>query len=311
MASPPTTAPGGSPFGPKEAGTVPVQVQVIDLQPFKLDMVVPDYLPARDLTQRVARDAGLGAFWEDGTRRKYYLRARGRLLQDEEKLKDLGVVPYELVHLLPQPPAGSGLEERPPEYPANKGYAGAGNLNVFGSLLVMLGWTGAWAVALSAKATVLLGLVPGVALSLLVTSFARHLWGGVGSQIRIPVTGLFVFISLLVLAGLFAWPLGAEPTALAVALGAALIGGGMGVLLGWLAWYGAVEPLPKVTQADVKVGEAMVTWPCGICGGPVTAEVKADCVYRCGRVFHQGCYQAKVALSDGQSCAVCGFRPAA
>ena len=40
------TAPyGGSVLGaPREAGTVPVQVQVLDLQPFKLDMVVPDYL---------------------------------------------------------------------------------------------------------------------------------------------------------------------------------------------------------------------------------------------------------------------------
>lgn len=296
---------------PREAGTVPVQVQVIDLQPFKLDMVVPDYLPARDLTQRVARDAGLGAYWEDGTRRKYYLRARGRLLRDDEKLKDLGVIPGELVHLLPQPPDGSGLDERPPEYPANKGYAGAGNLNVFGSLVVMLAWTAGWAIAMSAGATVLLGLIPGVALSLLATSFARHLWGGVGSQIRIPLTGFLVFIAMLVLAGLFAWPLGADPTELLVAIGAAFIGGGFGILLGWLAWYGAVEPLPKVTQAEVKEGEAMVTWPCAICGGPVTAEIKAECVYKCGRVFHAGCYQAKQALGDGSTCAVCGFRPAA
>ena len=74
------------------ADDAPRAMTIIDLQPFTLDMVVPDYLPARDLTQRVARDAGLGGFWEDGTRRKYYLRARGRLLNDDEKLKDLGVV---------------------------------------------------------------------------------------------------------------------------------------------------------------------------------------------------------------------------
>jgi uncharacterized ubiquitin-like protein YukD len=296
---------------PRDAGTVPIHVQVIDLQPFSLDMVVPDYLPARDLTQRVARDAGLGAFWEDGTRRKFYLRVRGRLLTDEEKLRDFGVVPHELVHLLPQPPEGSGLEERPPEYPANKGYAGAGNLNVLGSMVVVLGWTAAWSVALSTWPSVILGLIPGVALSLLVTSFARHLWGGVGSQIRIPVTGLALFVSMLVLAGLFAWPLGADPADLAVALGTAFIGGAMGVLLGWLAWYGAVEPLPKVTHAEQKVGEASVTWPCGICGGAVTPDVKAECVYRCGRVFHVGCYQAKVAITDGASCAVCGFAPSA
>src|SRR5689334_10487542 len=91
------------PLAPQDAGTVPVRVQVIDLEPFALDMVVPTYLPAKDLTQRVARDAGLGAYWPDGTRRLFYLRARGRLLGEEEKLQDLGVIPYELLHLLPEP----------------------------------------------------------------------------------------------------------------------------------------------------------------------------------------------------------------
>src|SRR5688572_11896464 len=105
---------------PQDAQSVPVRVQVIDLEPFALDMVVPTYLPARDLTQRVARDAGLGAYWPDGTRRMFYLRARGRLLAEDERLQDLGVVAYELLHLLPQPPEGSGLEERPPEYPPNR-----------------------------------------------------------------------------------------------------------------------------------------------------------------------------------------------
>jgi hypothetical protein len=41
----------------------------------------------------------------------------------------------------------------------------------------------------------------------------------------------------------------------------------------------------------------------------VTVDVKAECSFRCGRVFHQGCYQAKNALGDGMSCAVCGFVP--
>jgi len=299
-------------YQPKEAGTVPVHVQVIDLQPFSLDMTVPTYLPARDLTQRVARDAGLGGYWDDGTRRTYYLRARGRLLGEEEKLDQLGVIPYELVHLLPQPPEGSGLVERPPEYPANLGYAGAGNITMAVSLLVVTGWTILWAVALSHEPSVVVGVFPGIALSLLSTAFARHLWGGVGSRIRIPITGLVVFMSLLALAGLAAVPLGAEPlSSLGVALATALIGGAMGVLLGWLAWFGAVEPLPKVTQKEVREGEAKVTWPCGICGGPVTPDVKADCRFQCGRVFHVGCYNAKAALGDPTTCAVCGFSPGA
>src|SRR5687767_1923910 len=174
---------------PRDAGTVPVRVQVIDLQPFSLDLVVPTYLAASDLTQRVARDAGLGGYWPDGTRREYYLRARGRLMLPDEKLQDLGVVPHELLHLLPQPPAGSGLEERPPEYPKTHGYAAAGNLNVALALMAVFLWTAGWAAGLTVEHGLLLGLLPGVGLSLLCTTLARHLWGGLGSQIRIPVTG--------------------------------------------------------------------------------------------------------------------------
>jgi hypothetical protein len=295
---------------PKEAGTVPVRVQVIDLQPFSLDLVIPTYLPVRDLTQRVARDAGLGGYWPDGTRREYYLRARGRLLLPEEKLEQLGIVPHELLHLLPQPPAGSGLEERPPEYPPNQGYAAAGNLNVAFGLLAVLGWTGAWATLLAVEPGFAEGLFPGVGLSLLCTSLSRHLWGGLGSQIRIPVTGYLLFVPLMSIAGVPAMISGQLTADLALALGSAFIGGALGILLGWLAWYGAVEPLPAVAPKEVKAAEERVTWPCGICGGPVTVDVKAECVYRCGRVFHQGCYTAKNALGDGKTCAVCGFAPA-
>jgi hypothetical protein len=296
---------------PKEAGTVPVRVQVIDLEPFSLDLVVPTYLATRDLTTRVARDAGLGAYWPDGTRREYYLRARGRLLQPDEKLQDLGIVPHELLHLLPQPPAGSGLEERTPEYPPNRGYAGAGNVNVALSLLGVMVWSSLWAVLLATAPGLIAGLFPGVGLSLLCTALSRHLWGGLGSQIRIPVTSYLMFTPLLLLAGVPAMVAGQLTSELAIALGSAFIGGALGILLGWLAWYGAVEPLPAVAPKEAKAAEERVTWPCGICGGPVTVDVKAECNYRCGRVFHQGCYAAKHALTESQACAVCGFVPTA
>ncbi|MFT4623927.1 MAG: putative ubiquitin-like protein YukD [Myxococcota bacterium] len=295
---------------PQDAGTVQVHVQVIDLEPFSLDMVVPTYLPAKDLTQRVARDAGLGAFWDDGTRRRFYLRARGRLLEEHEKLEELGIVAGELLHLLPEPPEGSGVEERPPEYPPNRGYTGAGNAAVAGSLLVVLVWTAAWSIALTATQGVIVGLFPGIGLALLATSLARHTWGGLGSSVRIPLTGLFIFLPLLILAALPAFALGVDIAALAMAIGPAFVGGMFGVLLGWLAWYGAVEPLPKVTEKQVKAIEAQVTWPCGICGGPVTPDVKADCGFGCGRVFHTGCMQAKQAMAAGNGCAICGFQPA-
>ena len=75
-----------------DAQTVSVRVQVVDMQPFLLDLQVPNYLPARDLTQRIARDAGLDAYWDDGRRRLYWIWARGRLIHEDETLADLGVI---------------------------------------------------------------------------------------------------------------------------------------------------------------------------------------------------------------------------
>lgn len=117
--------------------TVHLRVQVVDMQSFTLDLQVPTYLPARDLTQRVARDAGLEAHWPDGRRRLYWLRARGRLVTDSETLAELNVVNGELVYLLPEPPAGSGVLEQPPDYPQNQGYPGKGLVNIGLSLAMV------------------------------------------------------------------------------------------------------------------------------------------------------------------------------
>ena len=56
--------------------------------------------------------------------------------------------------------------------------------------------------------------------------------------------------------------------------------------------------------------EASITYPFGVCGHPVEDEVRADCDFGCGRVFQKGYYQARHALGDGQSCAICGSKPA-
>ena len=299
--------------GPADAGTVPVRVQVIDLEPFALDLVVPTYLPARDLTQRVARDAGLGAYWEDGSRRLFWLRARGRLLQDEERLEDLGIVPHELLHLLPQPPEGSGVQERIPEYPENKGYAAAGTINALNGLVGVMVWTGLWALALTVSQSFTVGILPSLGLSLLCTSFARHLLGGQGSNWKVPIVGLFVYLPLVVIACMPGVALSGVPIAkMAMAVAPGIIGGMIGVGMAWLAWYGAVEALPQVTRhAEVAKAVQEQTWQCGICGGTVTQDVRADCVYQCGRVFHVGCYRARQSVSRSDGCAVCGYTPAA
>jgi len=125
------------------------------------------------------------------------------------------------------------------------------------------------------------------------------------------VTGMGVVLPLLVVVGIPSFLAGtADVMGMALVLGSAFVGGVFGVMLGWLAWYGAVEPLPKVTLKQVREAEALVTYPCGICGGAVTQDVKADCRFACGQVFHDGCYRAKESLADAAGCGVCGYTPA-
>lgn len=302
---------------PAAAGTVPVRVQVIDVNSFALKLVLPTYLPAKDLTQRIARDAGLGANWDDGSRRLYWLRARGRLLHDDERLEDLGIVPDELLHLLPQPPKGTEVIEQRPEYPPNHDYAGAGTLNALGGLGMVLAWTAAWSAALTAVQSPWVGGLPSVGLALLTTTFARHLLGGEGSSLKVPVVGLLLYLPLVIIAGipplflsdeLLALPLAARAVQMSIALGPGVFAGLFGVMVSWLAWYGAVEKLPK----QVIEAEQIVVLPsCAICGLPVEPAVMHPCVHGCGRIFHVGCYQARASVHQGNSCAVCGWTPTA
>jgi uncharacterized ubiquitin-like protein YukD len=294
--------------------TVNLRVQVIDMNSFTLDLTVPTYLPARDLTQRVARDAGLDAYWGDGRRRLYWLRARGRLLTDDERLGDLGVVPGELVYLLPEPPAGSGVLEQPPDYPATRGYAGKGTLALLGSLMLVVLWAAGWGVALAAERTGMTVMVPGLAMGILCTGFARHAWGGRGSAPRIAITAMVTFLLTLVLAFLAPVVINHEsPAAVYSESVSGMIFGMVGVMLSWLAWWGAVEPLPAVQEQQAQQGEAAVAVvQCGICGGDVTADVRCECAYGCGRYFHVGCYRARTSVyrGDPKQCAICNARVA-
>ncbi|MDP2308735.1 MAG: EsaB/YukD family protein [Pseudomonadota bacterium] len=292
-----------------EQNVVQVRVQVIDMKSFTLDLQVPTYLPARDLTQRVARDAGLDSHWDDGRRRLYWLRARGRLMGDDEKLSDLGVVNNELVYLLPEPPAGSGVLEQPPDYPQTHDYAGAGTLALLGSLSLVLLWAVGWGIALSQERSIVVVSLPGLAMGLFCTSFARHAWGGAGNQLRIVATGLFMQLMITIIAFLAPVLLvGADVLTVYQESVPGLILGLLGVFIGWLAWWGAVEPLPpKQQQQFEQAPQVIATVPCGICGLGVEQKVRVECQYVCGQYFHQGCYKAKVAVyrGDKSKCAIC------
>jgi hypothetical protein len=174
-----------------------VRVQVIDLTPRVLDLVVPTYLPAADLTTRIARDAGLGAWWPDGSRRTFGLLARGRLLRDDERLADVGVVPWELIHLLPDPAPGSPVRERDAALAAALPRARS-VLNRVAGVIRVLAWTAIAAAGLRALP------MPGVALlgafgSAWLTALAVRRPGGsfalwdalAGAVLGVPVLGPF------------------------------------------------------------------------------------------------------------------------
>lgn len=293
--------------------TVTVRVQVIDLKSFTLDLQVPNYLPARDLTQRIARDAGLEAHWSDGRRRLYWLRARGRLVEDDETLGSLGVIDGELVYLLPEPPAGSGVVEQQPDYPENRGYPAQGTVRLILTMSVLLVWAVGWGMALAELRNNWTVLIPGMALGLMCTSFARHAWGGRGNAPRVVITAAASLLPLLMLAVALAVGIGGEQFAeVFKSVIPGLIMGMVGVMCGWLAWWGAVEPLAPLQEVGEQAGEgeAEAVVPCGICGQVVKAEVRAECAYRCGRYFHTGCLRARqsVYTGDPTQCAVCGVK---
>jgi hypothetical protein len=299
---------------PPQSPTVTIRVQVIDLRSFTLDLQVPSYLPASDLTQRIARDAGLDAFWPDGRRRQYYLRARGHLLAAHERLSDLGVQQGELVYLLPEPPPSSGIVEREPELPAVRGYVGHGVPALVLSIGMVLVWSAGWGAALVVSRSAAVLLLPALGLGMLSTSLSRHAWGGEGSRLRVAVTGflLFVVLAVLAFAAPLLWKVTSPAETVAVAL-AGLVTGIVGVLVGWLAWWGAVEPLPAAPAAQPAASTAATTARpaevrCAICGLPVAAEVLTPCPRNCGRSFHAGCYKARLSVYRGDPtvCGLCG-----
>ena len=296
----------------QDASTVRIRVQVIDMRSFTLDLEVPTYRPAKDVTQRIARDAGLAAHWEDRSRRLYWLRARGRVMQDEETLADLGVVNGELVYLLPEPRAGSPVQEQPPEYPRPASWEPAGWLVLGGALLWAVAWSVGWGFALlHGQGDPLVLMLPAFGLGMLSSALARHAWGGRGNQFRIGGTGAFLFVLFAVLAILPASQGSGVPVGTAfVDAAPGFLTGFAGALIGWLAWWGPVEPLPEgagVVEEVVEVQQAQPLGTCAICSMAVGAEVLSACRHGCGAVFHTGCYgaRASIARASDDRCEIC------
>lgn len=288
-------------FEPRDAGTVPVRVQVVDMEPRVVDPTVPNYLETGDLTQRIARDVGLGGWWEDGSRRGFGLWARGRLLGDDERLMDAGVVPYELLHLLPEPRRGVGVQERPLGAD-ERGDPPSRGTKLARVLAVSL-WIPMWSVAIQARPSPAVAWVGGFGLSFLMMGAVRAFtWGRPRSWPALWVVASVTLTTSVPFAlGLVAAPPEERLTVgLLVVLG--VISGGLG---SWLTWMGplAMPERPTVRQAAAQVAAQVV---CGICGTGVAEVMHEPCPYGCGRSFHRGCWQAKVAIHSGPGCAACG-----
>lgn len=291
---------------------VRLRIQVIDINPRQIDITVPRYLAADNLSQRIIRDAGLQSHWRSGYRRNYILRARGRILQPKETLEQLGVVDGEMIYLLPDPDPREGVLEQNPEYPEVKPYLGQGSLQLVLMLLLILSYSFLWGVALTFSDHWIVIILPSLGLASFCVSFSRHAWGGRAFQMKIGVTALVLFLIALVPSFLGTMLLSKiEYVEFLKKLAPGIGTGFASLIVSWLAWWGAVEPLNRQVVKEQRALEQNTELPkCGICARDVETEFDVLCPHHCGRHFHTGCLTAKQASFQGDArlCAVCNAR---
>ena len=295
-----------------EQNTVLLRVQVIDMEPKTLDLRLPKFLRSSDISQRIARDAGLQAFWPDRTRKLYQIRARGRLLQANETLGDMNVVDNELIYILPQIRPNTPLQEQWPEYPVETTYA-AGAISILLILLFFIMFLSTcWGLSLSESGHWTTLCLPAMGVGVLCTSFSRHAWGGRARNPKVILLAFGVFFLSLLPCFLVSLLVPTEEGFLSRMVPGMLMGG-FGLMISWISWWGAVEPLNKKKQEEHKEAEQKKAENCGICGGPVDPSVMTRSTNNCrnpscfGGVFHKGCYAASATAYRGPGgfCHVC------
>jgi hypothetical protein len=287
---------------PEDAKTVPVRVQVIDLQPRIVDLVVPTFMPADDLTQRIARDAGLGGWWEGGRRRTYWLRARGRILQASERLADVGVVPYELLHLLPEPRSEDHVRER------DAGLPDVVPLSFMSRLvrtLAALAWVGLWVIAVGADGRPAVMWWGAFILAYLVRGVVDGWWSTGGRWGQLGVAGVLT-APLCLPAMANAWMVSIDPSLFLLELAMTALGMGVGTAVAHLVWMGPVSEVTAIVRAasgeSVRARDEL---KCFVCGEMIDLEVLTYCRYGCGRPMHSGCQKLREAMTTGPPCEVC------
>lgn len=290
-----------------------LRVQIIDMQPRQIDVDVPAYIPADDLSQRVIRDAGLQSHWSTGYRRNYYVRARGRVLAPKETLESVGLVDGELIYLLPEVDVQKGVLEQNPEYPEVRPYLGQGITQLVMVLVLLLVYASLWGMALTTSTHWVVTIAPSLGVSVICVSFARHAWGGRAFSWQVGVTALVLYLIALI-PPFFAPSLqqGFVLAEFAKILAPGIIIGFAGIIVSWIAWWGSVEPLHQQSVEIQRTLEQQVTFTCGICARAIEPQYDSVCEYnpQCGKHFHKGCVQAKVASYQGDPrlCPVCTVR---
>jgi hypothetical protein len=281
-----------------EQNTVSLRVQVIDMEPQILDLRLPTFLKSSDLSQRIAREAGLQAYWPDRTRKLYALRTRGRMLQSNETLHDLRVVDNELLYILPQIRQGSQLQEQQPEYPAESSYA-AGALSILlGLVVTIMFFSVNWGLSLSEEGDWTTLIFPAMAVGVLCTSFSRHAWGGKAMQPQVIGSAFLLYLMAILPCFLVSFLIPVDSGFLKRMV-PGVVSGVVGLLISWLAWWGAVERLIRKKKEVVQEQVQQTQFTCAICGGVIKPAVLVSCIHKCGRNYHKGCFTANKIANRG------------
>lgn len=208
------------------ANAVRITVQVVDEQPRVLHLSLPTYLPARELVQRLARDAGIATYTPEGHRAALRLWVRGRVLEPDETLGTLGVISGELVHLLPDvgvvAPRDRALQA-PPALRVTSVRQG------IGLAVATLGFAAGWTVASIASGPELAWL-PGAGLGLLCVATARR-WFAERARVHAASAASAGALALVAQLGTV---LTADALQAGVTVVVALLGTGIGLGLGFL-----------------------------------------------------------------------------
>jgi len=230
-------------------------------------------------------------------------------MEEQETLSDLQIVPYETLHLLPEPPAESGVLEQ--EGVAAESASSDASVRVAMALVWPVVWAFLWGLSLTVEREWYATLVPGLVLGMLCVSMAKRIIPLEGRDPKLLGLAVGLCVLLLPLALVPAIYLGQGAGTVLAESSPGVIAALLGALVGWIAWWAPIEPLPERVRTESGIetySEDQIQAACGLCGGAIEPSVQMACPCGSGVQFHKGCFNARraVAYSEDGSCAFCG-----